>query len=254
MGPPPAPIVDPVQNTNTTIALVTGANKGLGYTAARRLAGLGWTVLVGSRSPERGAAAAAALATEITAGEVVALDLDVTDDASVAAAAKEVEVRYGRLDVLVNNAGVTGGMVAPLETGPAELRTALETNVVGPVRVTREFLPLLRRSAAPRIVMVSSGLGSLAVTTDPARFESGVLALHYPASKAALNMVTTQYAKALPEFRVNAVDPGYTATDLNGRQGFQTVEEGTDAIVTLASVPPDGPTGGFFDRSGPVPW
>ena len=247
--------MEPVQNsTDTTIALVTGANKGLGYTAARRLAGLGWTVLVGSRSPERGAAAAAALAAQITAGEVVALDLDVTDDASVAAAAEEVEARFGRLDVLVNNAGVTGGMVPPLDTGPAEMRTALETNVVGPVRVTREFLPLLRRSAAPRIVMVSSGMGSLTVTTDPDRIESGLVALHYPASKAALNMITTQYAKALPEFRVNAADPGYTATDLNANQGHQTVEEGTDAVVALATVAPDGPTGGFFDRAGPVPW
>ena len=234
---------------DTTIALVTGANKGLGLTTARRLAELGWTVLLGSRDAERGAAAAASLS-----GDVVPVTLDVTDDDSVAAAAKEVEARYGRLDVLVNNAGITGGMVAVEDTGPVEMRAALETNVVGPVRVTREFLPLLRRSAAPRIVMVSSGLGSLAVTTDPERFESTLHALHYPASKSALNMVTTQYAKALPGFRVNAADPGYTATDLNANQGFQTVEEGTDAIVALATLPADGPTGGFFDRTGPVPW
>jgi NAD(P)-dependent dehydrogenase (short-subunit alcohol dehydrogenase family) len=147
-------------------------------------------VLLGSRDPERGAAAAASLS-----GDVVPIALDVTDDDSVAAAAKEVEARYGRLDVLVNNAGITGGMVAVEDTGPVEMRAALETNVVGPVRVTREFLPLLRRSAAPRIVMVSSGLGSLAVTTDPERFESKLVALHYPASKSALNMVTTQYAQ-----------------------------------------------------------
>ncbi len=235
--------------TDTTIALVTGANKGIGLGTARRLAGLGWTVLLGSRSPERGAAAAASLE-----GDVVPITIDVTDDASVTAAAKEVDARFGRLDVLVNNAGITGGMVAPLDTGPAEMRAALETNVVGPVRVTREFVPLLQRSAAPRIVMVSSGLGSLSITTDPGRFESTLVALHYPASKSALNMVTTQYAKALPGFRVNAADPGYTATDLNAFSGFQTVEEGTDAILTLATVAPDGPTGGFFDRSGPVPW
>jgi NAD(P)-dependent dehydrogenase (short-subunit alcohol dehydrogenase family) len=234
---------------DTTIALVTGANKGLGRETARRLAELGWTVLLGSRDPERGAAAAASLS-----GDVVPIALDVTDDDSVAAAAKEVEARYGRLDVLVNNAGITGGMVAVEDTGPVEMRAALETNVVGPVRVTRRFLPLLHRSAEPRIVMVSSGLGSLAVTTDPERFESKLVALHYPASKSALNMVTTQYAKALPGFRVNAADPGYTATDLNANQGSQTVEEGTDAIVALATLPADGPTGGFFDRTGPVPW
>jgi NAD(P)-dependent dehydrogenase (short-subunit alcohol dehydrogenase family) len=236
--------------TETTIALVTGANKGIGRATAQRLAGLGWTVLLGARSPERGAAAAA----EID-GDVVALALDVTDDASVTAAAKEVDARYGRLDVLVNNAGITGGFVpAPTDAGPEQMRAALETNVVGPVRVTREFLPLLRRSAAPRIVMVSSGMGSLAITTDPTRLESTLVGLHYPASKAALNMVTTQYAKALPEFRVNAADPGYTATDLNGFHGTQTVEEGSDAIVALATVAPDGPTGGFYDRSGPIPW
>jgi NAD(P)-dependent dehydrogenase (short-subunit alcohol dehydrogenase family) len=238
--------------TDTTIALVTGANKGLGLTTARRLAGLGWTVLLGSRSPERGAAAAASL--QGLEGDVVPITIDVTDDASVTAAAKEVDARYGRLDVLVNNAGITGGTVAPLDSGPAEMRAAMETNVVGPVRVTREFVPLLQRSAAPRIVMVSSGMGSLAITTDPERFESTLIGLHYPASKSALNMLTTQYAKALPEFRINAADPGYTATDLNAFSGHQTVEEGTDAVVTLATVAPDGPTGGFFDRNGPVPW
>jgi NAD(P)-dependent dehydrogenase (short-subunit alcohol dehydrogenase family) len=234
---------------DTTIALVTGANKGLGLTTVRRLAELGWAVLLGSRDAERGASAAASLT-----GDVTPITLDVTDDDSVAAAAKEVESRYGRLDVLVNNAGITGGMATVEETGPVQMRAALETNVVGPVRVTREFLPLLRRSAAPRIVMVSSGMGSLAITTDPQRLESTLVALHYPASKSALNMLTTQYAKALPGFRVNAADPGYTATDLNANQGFQTVEEGTDAIVALATLPADGPTGGFFDRTGPLPW
>jgi NAD(P)-dependent dehydrogenase (short-subunit alcohol dehydrogenase family) len=231
----------------TTIALVTGANKGIGHETVRRLAGLGWTVLLGSRDPARGQAAAAELGVE-------PLEIDVTDDGSVEAAAKEVERRHGRLDVLVNNAGITGGMVAALEAGAAEMQACFAVNVFGPVRVTRAFLPLLRRSGAPRIVMVSSGMGSIAVTTDPARFESTLIGLQYPASKTALNMITTQYAKALPGFRVNAADPGYTATDLNGRRGTQTVQEGTDAIVELARVAPDGPTGGFFDRSGPVPW
>jgi NAD(P)-dependent dehydrogenase (short-subunit alcohol dehydrogenase family) len=238
--------------TETTIALITGANKGIGLAAARRLARSGWTVLIGSRDPERGASAAAALAEDGLAVEVVALD--VTSDDSVAAAVKHVEQAHGRLDVLVNNAGIVGARVGPLETGADELRQCYETNVFGPVRVTRAFVPLLRRSANPRVVMVSSGMGSLAVTTDPDRLESTLVSLTYPSSKTALNMITSQYAKALPEFRINAVDPGYTGTDLNDHRGQQTVEEGSDAVVALAGIGPDGPTGGFFDRNGPVPW
>jgi NAD(P)-dependent dehydrogenase (short-subunit alcohol dehydrogenase family) len=235
--------------TESTIALVTGANKGIGFTVARRLAERGWTVLLGSRDEARGAAAAKSIE-----GDVVALALDVTSDESVADAAKEVADRYGRLDVLVNNAGITGRRLGPLDTGAAEMLACYDTNVFGPVRVTRAFVPLLRRSAAPRIVMVSSGMGSIALTSDPERLESRIVALTYPSSKTALNMITTQYAKALPEFQINAADPGYTATDLNGNSGHQTVEEGSDAIIALATAAPDGPTGGFFDRTGPVPW
>jgi NAD(P)-dependent dehydrogenase (short-subunit alcohol dehydrogenase family) len=237
---------------DTTYALITGANKGLGWTAAHRLASLGWTVLVGSRDAARGAEAVAKLAADGLAVELVALD--VTSDDSVRAAVEQVEERCGRLDVLVNNAGVTGPRVDALDSGPDELLACYATNVFGPVRVTRAFLPLLRRSANPRVVMVSSGLGSQAVTSDPERLESTIVTLPYPSSKSALNMITSQYAKALPEFRVNAVDPGYTATDLNGHSGPQTVEQGTDAIVELASIGADGPTGGFFDRAGPVAW
>jgi NAD(P)-dependent dehydrogenase (short-subunit alcohol dehydrogenase family) len=236
--------------SDTTYALVTGANKGLGLTTVRRLAELGWTVLLGARDASRGAAAASGLA----GLDVHVLPIDVTSDGSVATAVKRVEDSYGRLDVLVNNAGITGPYVAAADTGAGDLRKTYETNVFGPVRVTRAFLPLLTRSAAPRIVMVSSGMGSIAVTSDPARLESQLVALTYTSSKTALNMITTQYAKALPGMRVNAADPGYTATDLNGHSGFQTVEEGTDVIVTLAQVPPDGPTGTFVDRNGPVPW
>jgi NAD(P)-dependent dehydrogenase (short-subunit alcohol dehydrogenase family) len=235
--------------TESTIALVTGANKGIGATVVRRLAALGWTVLLGSRDLERGAETARSIE-----GDVVVLGLDVTSDESVAAAAKEVAERYGRLDVLINNAGITGRWVDPLETGPADLLACYDINVFGPVRVTRAFVPLLRRSAAPRIVMVSSGNGSIAVTSDPQRLEHGIVSLTYPSSKTALNMITTQYAKALPEFRVNAADPGFTATDLNNHRGHQTVEEGSDAIVALATVGPDGPTGTFTDRNGEVPW
>jgi NAD(P)-dependent dehydrogenase (short-subunit alcohol dehydrogenase family) len=235
-----------------TIVLVTGGNKGLGLETVRRLAALGATVVMGSRDVERGLAAAG----EVTApeGAVVVLELDVTSDSSVAAAAREVERRYGRLDVLVNNAGIDRHGVPPAEVGAADVEHIFATNVFGQVRVTGAFLPLLRRSPAPRIVMVSSGLGSFAVTHDPERLESTVPALAYCASKAALNMVTTQYAKALPGFRVNAADPGYTATDINGHRGPQTVTEGTDAVVALATAGQDGPTGTFVDRHGAVGW
>ena len=158
------------------------------------------------------------------------------------------------VDVLVNNAGIIGSHAGPLETGPADFLACFGVNLLGPVRVTRAFLPLLRGAALPRIVMVSSGMGSLTVTTDPERLESGIVSLVYPSSKAALNMVTTQYAKALPGWKVNAVDPGYTATDLNGHSGHKTVAEGARAIVAMARVDADGPTGGFFDDRGPVPW
>jgi NAD(P)-dependent dehydrogenase (short-subunit alcohol dehydrogenase family) len=236
--------------SESTTALVTGATRGLGLLTVRRLAELGWTVYLGARDAARGAAAAQ----ELDGLDVVPLPIDVTSDESVAAAVSLVDERGGRLDVLVNNAGIAGPRTGPLETGPDDLRVAYETNVFGPVRVTRAFLPLLRRSAAPRVVMVSSGMGSIERTSDPDNVESGFVSLVYPSSKTALNMITSQYARALPEFRVNAADPGYTATDFNGHSGHQTVQEGTDAIVALAQVAPDGPTGGFFDRHGPVPW
>ncbi|PRY38925.1 SDR family NAD(P)-dependent oxidoreductase [Umezawaea tangerina] len=234
---------------NTTIALITGANKGLGHESARRLAGLGWTVLLGSRDAGRGAAAAAEIE-----GDVHSVVIDVTDDDSVATAAKTIERRWGRLDVLVNNAGITGQRVGPRDTTADHMRIVLDTNTIGVVRVTHAFLPLLDLSAAPRIVMVTSGMGSFALTGDPSREESTIVALTYPASKAALNMITTQYAKALPRFRVNVADPGYTATDLNGHNGTQTVTEGTDGIIALATLAPDGPTGTFIGRSGPLQW
>ena len=235
-----------------TTALITGANKGLGRETARRLADRGWTVLLGARDPERGRAAAADLATG--GADVRFLALDVTDDASVDAAADEVARTVGHLDVLVNNAGVLGPLAEPTATAPADFLATFGVNLLGPVRVTRAFLPLLEKSDLPRIVMVSSGLGSLTVTTDPDRLESTLHGLVYPSSKAALNMVTSQYAKVLPGWKVNAVDPGYTATDLNGHSGHQSVEEGATAIVAMATVGADGPTGGFFDMDGPVPW
>jgi NAD(P)-dependent dehydrogenase (short-subunit alcohol dehydrogenase family) len=236
--------------SESTIALVTGATRGLGLVTVRRLAELGWTVLLGARDAARGAAAAK----ELDGLDVRPVPIDVTSEESVAGAVALVDEQFGRLDVLVNNAGIAGARVGAVDAGPDELRAVYETNVFGPVRVTRAFLPLLRRSAAPRVVMVSSGMGSMGRTSDPERVESSFTSLPYPSSKAALNMITTQYARELPEFRINAADPGYTATEFNDHSGYQTVQEGTDAVVALAQVAPDGPTGGFFDRQGPVPW
>ncbi len=236
----------------TTTALVTGANKGLGRETVRRLAAMGWDVFLAARDTDRGSAAAAALADEGLAVRFV--PLDVTSEASVAAAADVVKTQAGRLDVLVNNAGVGGPVNPPAETRAAELTGVFDVNVFGPVRVTNAFLPLLLAADQPRIVMVSSGMGSFSVATDPRWFGLVPPQLGYPATKAALNMITGQYARALAGIRINAVDPGYTATDLTGHTGFQTVTEGTDAIVRLATVGADGPTGGFFDRKGTVPW
>jgi NAD(P)-dependent dehydrogenase (short-subunit alcohol dehydrogenase family) len=234
-----------------TTELITGANKGLGHETARRLAKLGWTVHVGARDHERGRATAAELAER--GADVRFLPLDVTSDTSVAEAVANLDP-LGALDVLINNAGIMAPRVSVRDTGPEHFLDCFGVNLLGPVRVTRAMLPLLDRSENPRVVMVSSGMGSVSVTTDPERLESGIVALVYPSSKAALNMVTTQYAKALPRFRVNAVDPGYTATDLNEHRGPQTVEEGAEVIVRMAQVSADGPTGGFFSDAGPVPW
>jgi NAD(P)-dependent dehydrogenase (short-subunit alcohol dehydrogenase family) len=237
----------PADHEGMAIIFITGANKGLGHEAARRLIGLGHTVLVGARDASRGAAAADSLGARF-------VQIDVTDDASVAEAASDVAAREGRVDVLVNNAGITGGRAdADTLTGADALRV-FDTNVAGVVRVTTAFLPLLRRSTDPAIVNVSSGMGSQAFTHDPARVESTVVAPLYCASKSALTMLTTQYAKALPGIRVNAVDPGYTATDLNANRGTQTVTEGTDAIVALATEGPGAGSGRFVDREGEIGW
>lgn len=230
-----------------TITLITGGNKGLGREAARRLIGLGHTVYLGARDAGRGQAAADELGARF-------LPLDVTGDASVTAAAAELTRREGRLDVLINNAGVFEGLLKPEEITAADAECIFAVNVIGVVRTTQAFLPLLRASASPVIVNVSSGLGSFGVVTDPASRESAFSLPVYGSSKAAVGMLTVQYAKGLPDLRINAADPGFTATDLNGGTGHQGVQEGTDAIVRLATIGPDGPTGTLLSRTGPVPW
>lgn len=231
------------------IVLITGANKGIGLETARQLVGAGHTVYVGSRDLERGRVAA-----EEVGGR--AIQLDVTDDASVAAAVTAVEAGGG-LDVLVNNAGIQAEMdgegvvtVGAAEVTAGVMRETFETNVFGVVRVLHAFLPVLARSAGPVVVNVSSGLASLSRASKG----SGYPGVAYPASKAAVNMLTVQYAKAFPAMRINAVEPGFTKTDLNAHTGRQTVEEAAAVVARLAQLPPDGPTGGFFGAQGPMAW
>jgi NAD(P)-dependent dehydrogenase (short-subunit alcohol dehydrogenase family) len=230
-----------------TITLITGANKGLGFETARRLIDLGHTVLAGARDPQRGTEAARELGATF-------LHIDPTDDDSVEAAAARVRSEYGHLDVLINNAGTAEPRLRAEELTAAAAMEGFAINVFGPIRVTHAFLPLLRAAEHPRIVNVSSGAGSFHRILDPGTVENAVTLPVYPATKAALTMLTVQYARALDGILVNAADPGFTGTDFNSHRGTQTVAEGTDAIVHLATLPPDGPTGTFQDRYGPVPW
>ncbi|MBD5786454.1 SDR family NAD(P)-dependent oxidoreductase [Cellulosimicrobium terreum] len=253
-----------IDTDSTTIALVTGATRGIGRETVRRLAGLGWTVWLGARDVEQGGVVAAEIMSETaaeTAGsagtapaDVRAIALDVTDDASVGLAVRRIEQECGRLDVLVNNAGIAGTRSAPRDTSPTDFIPVFGVNVLGPVRTTGAFLPLLDRSARPRVVMVSSGMGSFGVTSDPDRIESTIAGLVYPSSKAALNMIASHYAKSLPGYQVLAVDPGYTSTGLNGFSGPQTVQEGAESTVLAATVGPGAPSGTFTHRGEPLPW
>ena len=229
------------------IALVTGATKGLGRETARRLAAEGNTVFVGARDSSRGKEAAEELNCE-------SVQLDVDDNDSVAAAAEQIRQRFGRIDILVNNAGIAGPLKRINEVSADDLQGAFNTNTFGVVRMMHAFIPLLESSENPVVVNVSSGLGSMTLCSAPTTFEFTVPGLAYHASKSALNMLTVQYSKAYPSFKINAVDPGFTATDINGNQGSQTVEQGVEVIVRMALIGPDGPTGGFFHARGSLPW
>jgi NAD(P)-dependent dehydrogenase (short-subunit alcohol dehydrogenase family) len=227
-----------------TVTLVTGANKGLGYETARRLIAAGQTVYMGARDADRGAAAAAALG-----GQFV--QLDVTDDASVEAALCAVAEREGRLDVLVNNAGVsaTGDV-----NGPVALQV-FDTNAIGLIRVTQAALPLLEKSDNPVVVNVSSALGSFWAVTNPERRQFHFPSIIYGASKAAVSMLTVQYAKTYPDMRFNAVEPGFTATELTPFSGAgQPVEDGAEVIVRMATIGKDGPTGTFQEGDEELAW
>jgi NAD(P)-dependent dehydrogenase (short-subunit alcohol dehydrogenase family) len=236
----------------TTTALITGATQGLGAETAARLAERGWTVWLGAREQLRGEDVANELRAAQPDADLRVVQLDVTSDGSVAAAYDAVVAADTGLDVLVNNAGVSGDPLPPPDTTADDVAAVFEVNVLGPVRVTHRFLPLLRRADRPRLVMVSSSMGSFA--SIESRDPDAVLAwgMVYPASKAALNMMTTMYAKAMPGVRVTAVAPGFTATNLNGYAGTQTVEVGAEAIVR-ACVAEELPAT-FVSRTGVQPW
>ncbi|MDQ3258541.1 MAG: SDR family oxidoreductase [Acidobacteriota bacterium] len=243
------------ENNGQMIALVTGANKGIGFEVARQLARRGDTVLLAARNEERGREAEAKLKAE--GFDVHFVHLDVEDAETHQTAAKFVGEKFDRLDVLVNNAGIAldAGSKAS-NVSPDVLRKTFDTNLFGVIAVTQAFLPLLKKSDDGRIVNVSSGLGSLTQHSDPTWEFYGVKPLAYNASKTALNAFTVMLAHELKEtkIKVNSADPGFTATDLNGHSGYRTVEQGATVIVELASLPSDGTTGGYFDENGVVPW
>jgi NAD(P)-dependent dehydrogenase (short-subunit alcohol dehydrogenase family) len=276
---------------DTTIALITGANKGIGFETARQLAARGVTVLAGARDEARGIAAERALRDGLRGGlggdlrdlrdprslrdprglgglrddaDARFVPLDVTDATSVREAADWIEKEFGRLDILVNNAGIAVGGGPPSETDLEAMREVYETNVLGVIMVTNAMLPLLRRAPAARIVNVSSEVGSIAAMTDPgsplAQMPAG---LAYPSSKTALNMITALYAKELRDtpIKVNAANPGYTATDLNGNSGFRSAAEAAEVSVHLATLDASGPSGTLWGylwspqgAYGALPW
>ncbi|MCO5970844.1 SDR family oxidoreductase [Actinoallomurus soli] len=236
------------------LALVTGANKGIGFEIARGLARHDCAVLVAARDRARGEQAVAALRDD--GGEFHYVRVDVTDASSIAEAAGWIEERFGRLDILVNNAGITDRPVPgpPSETDLPAMRAVYETNVFGVVAVTNALLPLLRRSPAGRIVNVSSGLASISAYAAPDSAMPPYLA--YASSKSALNAITVQYGKELRDtaIKVNACEPGYTATDLNEHRGLRTPAQSAKVAIDLALLGEDGPTCGYFDENGPLPW
>lgn len=228
-----------------TVTPITGANRGIGFETARQLLALGHTVYIGARDAERGEKAAAELGARF-------VQLDVTDDASAGQALETIGRTEGALDVLINNAGV---MATGVPDGPSALRS-FDTNAVGIVRVTEAALPWLRRSANPVVVNITSSMGSFWAATTPERPEfhitNGPL---YAASKSAATMLTVQYAKAHPDIKFNALEPGYTATDITAEmEGGRPVEESADVVVRMATLDVDGPTGTYSDENGVLPW
>ena len=244
-----------MQTSSQKLALITGANKGIGFEIARQIGRTGVTVLLGARNQATGEQAAARLAGEGLTVRYLAVD--VADPASIAAAATSIARDFDHLDILVNNAGINDPADGPAATASLQaVERVMRTNFLGALAVTQAMLPLLLKAAAGRIVNVSSGLGSLTQNGDPDSPFANTKLIGYSASKAALNMLTVQLAYQLRStaIKVNSADPGYTATDLNGRRGHQTIPEGAAEAIRLALLPEDGPTGTFSDRQGIVRW
>lgn len=241
-----------VNGAQSPVALVTGANRGIGLEVARQLGRSGYVPIIGSRDRELGAVAVQRLAAEGVAAQCVALD--VTDEATVRAAAEWIGERYGRLDVLVNNAAIALDDVPPSRLPVDSFRRTFETNVIGVFAVTTVMLPLLRAARSGRIVNLSSGSGSLSLTSS-ADWLAEWNAAAYPASKSAVNALTVQFATELRDtaVKVNAVDPGYTLTDMSPG-ATRTAAEAAAVVVRYATLDADGPSGGFFNAEGPLPW
>ncbi|PKV83075.1 SDR family oxidoreductase [Streptomyces sp. TLI_146] len=244
--------------SKTKIALVTGANKGIGYEIANGLGALGYRVGVGARDEARLETAVEKL--RAAGVDAFGVPLEVTSDRSVTDAVELIERQAGRLDVLVNNAGISGESGPGWVQDPTALdldvvRTVVETNVLGVIRVTNALLPLLRRSTSPRVVNVSSGVGSLTRQADP-NIEIGPVMAAYAPSKTFLNAITVQYARqfAGTNILINAACPGLVATDFTGFHGSRTPEQGAATAIRLATLPDDGPTGSFFEDDGVIPW
>jgi NAD(P)-dependent dehydrogenase (short-subunit alcohol dehydrogenase family) len=236
------------------VALVTGANKGIGFEVARAIAKAGYTVLLGARNPTSGREAAAILTGEHL--DVRFVELDVTRMESISSAAARIEADFGKLEILVNNAGIADPQDGPPSRAKVDvIERVLRTNFLGAVAMAQAVLPLLRKADAGRIVNVSSDLGSITRHGDPTWKYAQVKVLGYCASKAALNMFTVQLAFELKAqgITVNSVNPGFTATDLNARRGQQTVEEGAAEIVRVA-LQAHGPTGKFLETGGELVW
>jgi NAD(P)-dependent dehydrogenase (short-subunit alcohol dehydrogenase family) len=241
--------------TERRVALVTGANKGIGFEVARQLGRVGMTVLLGVRNIKLGEESAAKLRAE--GFDVHAIEVDLSREETIQDAAASIGEKYGRIDVLVNNAGINDAADGPPSTAdPGSVRRVFETNFFGTLAVTQAMLPFVRKAEAGRIVNLSSGLGSLKWNGDPEWAFAPYKFIGYNGSKAALNMMTVQLAYELRDtaIKVNSANPGFTATDMNGHQGTQTVEEGAAETVRLALLPADGPTGGFFETGAIDPW
>ncbi|HTW63152.1 MAG TPA: SDR family oxidoreductase [Bryobacteraceae bacterium] len=236
------------------IALISGANKGIGYEIARGLGAKKITVLIGARDEGRGQAAADKLKAEGVDARFV--KLDVTDRGTIGHAAEWIAKEFGRLDILINNAGVAEWGFKPSDVDLAKVREVYETNFFGPIALIQAMLPLLRNSAHGRVVNVSSSLGSLTLSSDLNSPFADFLALGYNTSKSALNSMTVQFAKELKDtpIKVNAICPGYCATDINGNSGPRSAAQGAVAAIEYATIGPDGPTGGYFNEDGRVPW